>query len=141
MTVELSQERKERLLLRAQQARENAYVPYSHYRVGACLLCEDGTEYTGCNVENAAYGSTICAERTALLKAISEGARRFAAIAVVGSGESIAYPCGACRQVLQEFNREMVVLSANSDLSKVHAMRLADLLPCGFGPADLGERE
>ena len=79
-----------------------AYVPYSHFPVGAALLCRDGTVFTGCNIENAAYGATICAERTAIVKAVSEGATRFTAVAVAGE-DADAWPCGICRQVLAEF--------------------------------------
>ena len=83
---------------------EFSYVPYSKFPVGAALLCEDGTVYTGCNVENCAYGSTICAERTALVKAVSEGRRGgFVAIAIAGKGADYCWPCGACRQMLYEF--------------------------------------
>ena len=82
-----------------------SYVPYSHYPVGAALLCRDGTVFTGCNVENAAFGSTICAERTALLKAVSEGHRDdWTAIAIAGRGEDYCWPCGSCRQMLYEFS-------------------------------------
>ena len=120
------------LLQSAIKARENAYAPYSRFAVGACLRCADGTLYTGCNVENAAYGSTICAERTALCKAVSEGKRQFTDLAVVGSGELPAYPCGACRQMLAEFG-DLCIYSANADLSTVEVRMLSQLLPLGFG--------
>lgn len=89
----------------AREAREYAYSPYSGFRVGAALLCADGTVYTGCNIENRAYGPTNCAERTAFFKAVSEGKKEFAAIAIVGGGEEPVwcYPCGVCRQVMAEF--------------------------------------
>ena len=96
----------EELIRQAMEARKNSYSPYSGFQVGAALLCEDGTVYTGCNVENAAYGPTNCAERTAVFKAVSEGKREFKRIAIVGGheGESVApTPCGVCRQVLSEF--------------------------------------
>lgn len=125
-----------RLLELARQARKNAYVPYSGYAVGAALLGEDGTVYTGCNVENAAYGNTLCAERTALCKAVSEGARRFTAIAIASEG-SAPYPCGACRQSLYEFAPELRVL-VTWDGNVCEAM-LRDLLPEGFGPSSLGK--
>ena len=120
------------LLQSALKGRENAYAPYSDYAVGACLRCEDGAQYIGCNVENAAFGSSLCAERTALCKAISEGKRRFTDIAIVGSGALPAYPCGACRQMLAEFG-DLRVISANHDLSKVEVRMLSELLPLGFG--------
>ena len=99
----------EKLLELALDARKNAYVPYSGYAVGAALLTEDGRVFTGCNVENAAYGNTLCAERTALVKAVSEGCRRFTKIAIASAG-SAPYPCGACRQSLYEFAPELEVL-------------------------------
>ena len=126
----------ERLLELARQARKNAYVPYSGYAVGAALLGEDGTVYTGCNVENAAYGNTLCAERTALCKAVSEGARRFTAIAIASEG-SAPYPCGACRQSLYEFAPELRVLVTWD--GNVREAMLRDLLPEGFGPSSLGK--
>ena len=115
---------------------ERSYVPYSHFPVGAALLCEDGAVYTGCNVENAAYGSTICAERTALVKAVSEGRKRFAAIAIAGRSEDYCWPCGACRQMLYEFAPELTVLVARGDGQFVK-LPLGELLPHGFGPANL----
>ena len=115
---------------------ERSYVPYSKFPVGAALLCADGTVFTGCNVENAAYGSTICAERTALVKAVSEGHRDFAAIAVVGKGQDYCWPCGACRQMLYEFAPELTVLVARGDGDFVK-QPLKELLPHGFGPASL----
>ena len=124
------------LLDMAIKAREFAYAPYSGYRVGAALECEDGRVFTGCNIENAAYGNTICAERTALGKAVSEGARRFTRIAISSSG-SAPYPCGACRQSLYEFAPDLLVLMT-WDGNTAQA-RLCDLLPNGFGPASLGK--
>ena len=115
---------------------ERSYVPYSKFPVGAALLCADGTVFTGCNVENAAYGSTICAERTALVKAVSEGRREFAAIAVVGRGEDYCWPCGACRQMLYEFAPGLTVLVGRGDGDFVK-LPLKELLPHGFGPASL----
>ena len=115
---------------------ERSYVPYSRFPVGAALLCADGTVFTGCNVENAAYGSTICAERTALVKAVSEGHREFSAIAVVGRSGDYCWPCGACRQMLYEFAPELTVLVGRGDGAFVR-LPLAELLPHGFGPASL----
>lgn len=116
---------------------EHSYVPYSRFPVGAALLCADGTVYTGCNVENAAYGSTICAERTALVKAVSDGRRdKFSAIAIVGNSEDYCWPCGACRQMLYEFAPDLTVLVARGDREFV-TLSLAELLPHGFGPKHL----
>ena len=114
-----------------------SYAPYSGFPVGAAILCKDGTVFTGCNVENAAYGSTICAERTALVKAVSEGHRDdLMQIAVVGNGSDYCWPCGACRQMLYEFNPAMTVLVARGDGEFV-TIKLHELLPCGFGPKSL----
>ena len=116
---------------------EFSYVPYSKFPVGAALLCADGTVFTGCNVENAAFGSTICAERTALLKAISEGHRDdWTAIAIAGRGEDYCWPCGACRQMLYEFAPELRVLAARGD-GDFQTVPLSRLLPHGFGPKSL----
>ena len=125
----------EKLLEMALEMRNYSYVPYSKYAVGAALLAEDGRVFTGCNVENAAYGNTLCAERTALCKAVSEGARKFTAIAIASSG-SAPFPCGACRQSLYEFApdlRVMVTWDGN-----VRKTTLRVLLPEGFGPSALG---
>ena len=123
------------LIQTALEGSKNAYIPYSNYRVGAALLTESGEIFTGCNVENAGYSPTICAERTALVKAVSEGHRAFQAVAVVTrNGGS---PCGVCRQALFEFSPGMVVLLA--DLAGALHLRttLAELLPHGFSPAKL----
>lgn len=101
------------LLEQAQAAVEQAYAPYSGFRVGAALLCADGSVVTGCNVENASYSLTICAERNAIFKAVSQGQRDFAAIAIYVDSDEIFPPCGACRQVLAEFNPSIQVLYAN----------------------------
>ena len=114
-----------------------SYCPYSNFPVGAALLCEDGSVFTGCNVESASYGSTICAERTALLKAVSEGHRDdFVKLAVVGNSADYCWPCGACRQMLYEFAPELTVLVARSDREFV-SLPLHKLLPHGFGPKSL----
>ena len=115
---------------------DRSYSPYSKFHVGAALLCADGRVFTGCNVENAAYGSTICAERTALVKAVSEGAREFVTLAVVGRGEDFCWPCGACRQMLREFapNLEVVVGNGKKELTVIP---LPELLPHSFGPESL----
>lgn len=126
------------LIQAALEAREMAYVPYSHYTVGAALLTAEGETYQGGNIENASYGATNCAERTAIFKAVSEGRRSFLAIAIAGGMEGkepvdYAYPCGICRQVMQEFAGEdfvVIVVKSDSDY-RVHGLR--ELLPYGFG--------
>ncbi len=123
-----------RLVDAARQARERAYTPYSGYRVGAALLTRSGAIFTGCNVENAAYPATICAERVALTKAVSEGAGDFAAIAVVTRNG--AAPCGVCRQVMAELGPEMLVILADEERVVVRSS-VPDLLPLSFGPAQL----
>ena len=118
---------------------ERSYVPYSNFPVGAAIFCSDGTIFTGCNIENAAYGSTICAERTALVKAVSEGHRDdFERIAVVGNSSDYCWPCGACRQMLYEFNPDLTVLVARGDRQFV-SLKLHELLPHGFGPKSLNQ--
>lgn len=135
----------DRELIRAAfAAREKAYAPYSGFLVGAALLSKDGRVFTGCNVENAAYSVTCCAERTALFKAVSEGAREFEAIALVGAlkgqvNTEITAPCGVCRQALYEFggpNLRVIMAKSEEDyLEKA----LGELLPLGFGPANLAD--
>ncbi len=116
-------------------AAQHAYAPYSNYPVGAALLAADGTVYAGCNVENASYPATICAERTALVKAVSEGHRDFTALAVVTrNGGS---PCGICRQMLYEFAPNLNVIVATLDGAVLYEMVLHDLLARGFGPKEL----
>ena len=117
----------------AEQASRNAYVPYSHFAVGAALECRDGTVFTGCNIENAAYGLTICAERTAIFKAISEGHRDFKRIVIAGKSEDYCVPCGSCRQVMQEFAPQMEVICLNGKGEAKH-YSLRQLLPESFGP-------
>lgn len=144
---------KNELITKALQARQSAYAPYSDYLVGAAILCEDGSIYTGCNVENASYGATNCAERTAVFKAVSEGKRRFVAIAIAGgkaeraidAGQTAdlqttdyAFPCGVCRQVLREFAdpTQMTVIVCKS-VDDYKEMTLEQLLPESFGPDNL----
>ncbi|RMF77440.1 MAG: cytidine deaminase [Chloroflexi bacterium] len=112
-----------------------AYAPYSDYHVGAALLSSDGHIFTGCNVENASYPATICAERTALVKAVSEGQRRFSAIVVVTRNGG--FPCGICRQMLYEFAPDLRVIIANTKGEILDDMPLRELLAKGFGPASL----
>lgn len=113
-------------------AREKAYAPYSHFLVGAALLCADGSVYTGCNIENASYPCGLCAERAAAAQAISAGKRAFSALAVAGSGEEVCTPCGLCRQFLYEFAPELRVLCANRT-GAFEEHTLQDLLRAGFG--------
>lgn len=131
------------LIEEALEARKFAYAPYSHFKVGAALLDCNGTIYRGCNVENAAYGPSNCAERTAIFKAVSEGSRHFSMIAIVGAleGEEIkeyAAPCGVCRQVMSEFcnSKKFRIVMAKS-LEEYEIKTLEELLPMGFGAANL----
>lgn len=142
-SVTLQQTEIQALICTAIEARRLSYSPYSHYEVGAALLAEDGQIITGCNIENAAYGPSNCAERTAFFKAVSEGIREFSAIAIVGSpeGEELtqyAYPCGVCRQVMREFcepeSFQVIVAKSETDY---RVAALAELLPEGFGPENL----
>ena len=133
MTVLTDTERKA-LIEIANEARRQAYAPYSNYRVGAALRTTDGRIFTGVNVENAAYPTSICAERVAVFKAVSEGEHLFEAIAVVT--QNGASPCGACRQVLAEFGPEMRVILADLEGHRSE-WKVRDLLPASFGPADL----
>lgn len=133
------------LVLAALKARHGAYVPYSHWAVGAALLTKDGKVYPGCNIENAAYTPTNCAERTAFFKAVSEGEREFAAIAVVGGfdtsePEAICAPCGVCRQVMMEFcdPKSFRVILGTKDGVAV-SRTLEEMLPYGFGPEMLNQ--
>ena len=123
-------------------AKENAYVPYSHFRVGAALLTKSGKIYRGCNIENAAYTPTNCAERTAFFKAVSEGEREFQAICIVGGQDGIlreyAAPCGVCRQVMMEFcnpHTFQIILATSREQYEIFT--LEELLPKGFGPDNL----
>ena len=135
----------EELIAEAKKARLHAYTPYSHFQVGAALLTSGGKLYHGCNIENAAYGPTNCAERTAFFKAVYEGERSFSKIAIVGGPEGqeadeMCAPCGVCRQVMREFcsHEEFeIVLADGAGGSKV--FKLEELLPCSFGPENLGK--
>ena len=120
----------------AWQAREQSYSPYSGFAVGAALECRDGTVYLGCNVEGASYGNAICAERTALVKAVSEGKRDFTRIAVAAVSPDYTAPCGICRQMLYEFSPDMTVLCVDQNREWV-AVKLRDLLPLGFSAASM----
>ena len=127
----------EQLFALACEAMQNSYSPYSHFKVGACILTEDGRTFKGCNFENASYGATICAERCAAACAIAAGARRFAAIAVVGS-TAVAWPCGICRQVLREFSDPSLPVIVGQYGMGFTVRSLRELLPESLSPADLG---
>lgn len=137
MAVPLTDEMREKLIESAIEARRWAYAPYSNYAVGAALLTESGKIYDGVNIENAAYPTTICAERVAVFKAVSEGERRFTAIAVVTNNAGT--PCGSCRQVLAEFGVETLVIIADTTGRVAQQMTVAELLPGAFLPSDLGK--
>ena len=117
------------------KARENAYSPYSHFAVGAALLCEDGTLYEGCNIENASYGLTNCAERTAIFKAVSEGHVTFKALAVVADTEGPCAPCGACRQVMAEFKIPLIIMG--NLMGNIKIVTIEELLPFSFSECDV----
>jgi cytidine deaminase len=141
MTIEkasfLTAELRRHLIDTAAAAREQAYVPYSHYPVGAAILTASGAVYSGCNIEIASFGATVCGERTATFKAVSEGERDFRALAVVTSNG--ASPCGICRQVLYEFGPDMIVITADTNGQITWEGPLTSLLPNGFGPKKLAE--
>ena len=123
------------LMERAIKARENSYSPYSHFAVGAALLCEDGTIYEGCNIENASYGLTNCAERTAIFKAVSEGHIKFKALAVVADTEGPCAPCGACRQVMAEFKIPLIIMG--NLMGNIKIVTIEELLPFSFSEYDV----
>ena len=128
---------KQELVSKAKAASQNAYAPYSHFRVGVALECGDGSVYTGCNVENAAYGLAICAERTAMVKAVSEGHRDFVRLGIYcADTEDFGMPCGQCRQFMAEFNLDMEVIIGRPD-GETQTYLVRDLLPQAFTPADL----
>ena len=123
------------LISAARTAQARAYAPYSHFRVGAALEASDGSVFTGCNVENASYGLTICAERAAVCAAVSAGAKRFRRAVVVSDVDPPAAPCGACRQVLAEFGLDLPIDGVGS--KQTVSWRLSELLPAPFGPEQL----
>lgn len=140
----LSEKEIRTLMERATGMLQYSYIPYSHYAVGAALLCADGKIYTGCNIENAAYTPTNCAERTAFFKAVSEGEKDFTAIAIVGGKNRVASdnctPCGVCRQVMEEFCKPeefQIILGTSAEHCKI--VTLKEMLPGGFGPDNLRE--
>ena len=132
----------EELIKAAMEAKEHAYVPYSHFRVGAALLTKSGKVYQGCNIENAGYSPTNCAERTAFFKAVSEGVKEFDAICIVGGKGGVvteyAPPCGVCRQVMMEFcdpETFQIILAVDKERYEIYT--LEELMPLGFGPLNL----
>lgn len=126
------------LIRLANEAKDRAYVPYSKFRVGACVKASSGAYYLGCNIENASYTPTSCAERTAMVKAVYEGEREFDAIAVTSDSPNFTFPCGVCRQVLAEFcDPDMPVICANAK-GQFTMTTLGELLPNAFLPKDLG---
>lgn len=126
----------EKLVQLAKEAMRNAYAPYSKFQVGAALLAKDGTVFKGCNIENASYGATNCAERTAMFKAVSEGYRAFEKIAIVASSGDYAAPCGICRQVLFEFMPDGKVILDSEEKGMV-TYTVRELLPFGFTGEDI----
>ena len=132
----INDEMKHELGKLAAEMRSRSYIPYSHYAVGAALLTKDGRIFTGCNIENAAYPVTICAERTAIFKAVSEGVRDFEAIAVA-TEDGQGYPCGSCRQVMAEFALDMDVMLADAAGNITVETSVSDLLPGAFTPKNL----
>lgn len=132
----LTPEERSKLIESARLMLSRAYAPYSHFPVGAALLTDNGEIIAGCNVENSSFGLTICAERNAVAAAVARGHRKFRAVAVAASPVDPVSPCGACRQVLAEFNPDMVVISVGCD-GRVQEWTLKELLPAGFSPDDL----
>lgn len=126
---------KKELIKKALDAKNLAYVPYSNFHVGAALLTEDDQVFTGCNIEIASYSPTICAERTAIFKAISEGHKKIKAIVVVGDANP-TFPCGVCRQVIREFGKDATIIIANSE-DEYNEYTIDELLPHSFGPESL----
>lgn len=124
------------LVNKAKEAMEHAYVPYSKFQVGAAILMEDGAIYTGCNIENASYGATNCAERTAIFKAVSEGHKSIRAIAIVSSGKEFTYPCGICRQVISEFMIDGDFIFENSK-EELQVIPFNEIFPYSFTQKDL----
>lgn len=115
---------------------QNAYTPYSNFKVGAAVLTSDGTVFTGCNIENASYGATICAERTAMVKAVSQGYTHFEKIAIVSSGEFFTFPCGICRQFMTEFMKDGIIVLEDKEQG-IKEFSLEELLPHGFTNEDI----
>ena len=125
-----------KLISEAEKARKMAYTPYSKFKVGAAVLSVDGKIFTGCNIENASFGLTVCAERVAIFKAISEGSTKFEAIAIIGDTDKPCSPCGACRQVISEFGEDIPLIMANLK-GDIKIKKIGELLPEAFGKKDL----
>lgn len=125
-----------KLIKEAEKARKKAYTPYSKFKVGAAILSSDGKIFTGCNIENASFGLTVCAERVAILKAISEGSSKFEAIAIVGDTDRPCSPCGACRQVISEFGEDIKIIMSNLE-GDIKIKKVRELLPEAFNKNDL----
>lgn len=125
------------LIKKAIEARALAYVPYSNFRVGAAILTEDNSIYNGCNIENASYGATNCAERTAIFKAVSEGKTKIKAIAVIGRKDEFTYPCGICRQVIAEFGDKDTIVILAKNIDEYEVKTLEEILPGAFTKKDL----
>lgn len=125
------------LIDKAIKARENAYVPYSNFKVGAAIITEDNKIYSGCNIENASYGATNCAERTAIFKAISEGHERIKAIAIIGSEKDYTYPCGICIQVISEFADGNIDIIIVKNKDEYMVKKLDEIIPVTFTKKDL----
>ena len=134
-----SNEQKQELAKLAASMRQRSYIPYSHYAVGAALLTKDGQIFTGCNIENAAFPVAVCAERTAIFKAVSEGCREFETIAIA-TEDGKGYPCGSCRQVMAEFSLDMEIILADRDGNITVESTLNELLPGAFTPERLLDR-
>lgn len=133
----IEQKELDELMDRAYEARDHSYAPYSKFHVGACLLAGSGKRYMGCNIENAAFTPTICAERTALFTAVYQGERDFDAIAIACTGDEPAFPCGVCRQALSEFCDPAMPVYCGSAKGERVLTTLGELLPKSFGPKDL----
>ncbi|NLX76123.1 MAG: cytidine deaminase [Clostridiaceae bacterium] len=125
------------LVKKAMEARENAYAPYSGFRVGACIQTSDGRIYTGCNVENSSFGAAICAERTAIVKAVSEGSTKISAIAITSDSDRLTYPCGICRQVISEFAGDDIKIICSDKKGQYKIYGMNDILPHAFTREDM----
>jgi len=127
------------LIIEAIKAKETAYAPYSNFKVGSAILTSDGKVYTGCNIENASFGATNCAERTAIFKAVSEGHKSIEAIAVVGDLNNYTFPCGICRQVINEFAAENIKIIVAKNENEYLVKTMEEILPGAFSKGDLGK--
>lgn len=136
MKKSISKSQAKKLIALASKTRRNAYAPYSKFKVGAAVLSKKGKMFSGCNVENASYGLTCCAERTAIFNAVSAGQRQLTAIAIVFDDKALGSPCGACRQVIREFGIGMQVVLANLK-GDYKIMTIDELMPLSFGPENL----